>query len=95
MSAIIMTFVSTTLFSLLVPLFNSSGECNDIYTSSVGIYKSFSHTYCTSFLGFKIPEHWYIGDTTQIPMSILFGFFCASALTLYLLIKIQNQDKHP
>ena len=90
LSAIIVVFVTTALFSLLVPLFNSSGECNDIYIGTV--YKSFSHTVCTSFLSFQIPEYWAIGQATIIPMSLLFGIFCAALLTLFLLIKMQNQS---
>lgn len=85
--SIISGFLSTLLFSIVVPWLNTAGECTQSRNEfAPGGYLET----CESLIGVSIPTWWRVSADTAIPMSLIFGLFFASVVALFLLLRLQS-----
>ena len=93
--SIILGFLSTFLFSVVVPWLNTAGECTR--TPNQFATGGYIET-CESLIGVSIPTWWRLSSDTAIPMSLIFGVFSSAVVALFLLLRSQsaiNADKPP
>jgi len=93
--SVISGFLSTFLFSVVVPWLNTAGECTR--TPNQFATGGYIET-CESLIGISIPTWWRFSPDTIIPMSLIFGVFFSAVVALFLLFRSQstiNAEKPP